>query len=268
VKVLTGNLFGNRDALRRFEREAQASARLNHPNITTVYDYGLLSTEGAYLVMELIHGCTLRALIKSDGFVSPFRAAALFDQVLSGVAAAHNAGIVHRDLKPENIFIAKGEKEEDVMKILDFGLAKFAQQEFNGANYDGQSVTTPGTVMGTFGYMAPEQLTGGKVDERSDLFSVGVMVVETLTGRRPFSGKTHHEMLTNILQKPFRLSEQSSEARLLDLALQRCLAKDAKNRFASVAALQRDLIPAIRNCPPLGSHRLSESEAQTAILNS
>jgi len=116
--------------------------------------------------------------------------------------------------------------------------------------------------------MAPEQLTGGKVDERSDLFSVGVMVVETLTGRRPFSGKTHHEMMTNLLQKPFRLSDQSSEARPLDLVLQRCLAKDAKDRFASPAAMQHDFIPAIRNCPPLGSLRHSESEAETAILNS
>ena len=185
-----------------------------------------------------------------------------------GLSAAHRSRVVHRDLKPDNILLAQEERGQALVKILDFGLAKIASQE--GLNAEGATApfTTPGTVMGTFGYMSPEQLTGGAVDERSDLFSVGIMIIEALTGVRPFGGQTYHELLTNILQKPFHLQNRSPEALRLDEALQKSLAKDPSDRFTSAEDMQRELIPAIRNCPSLllTSERAAELDADTAIL--
>jgi len=249
IKVLTGSMFGDRTALRRFEREARASARLNHPNIITVYDYGGIRTEGAYLVMELVPGPTLRAELKRAGSLPPVVAARWFEQVLEGVKAAHGAGVIHRDLKPENILITSQEPGRPLIKVLDFGLAKFKLLE----TADPNSLTAPGTVMGTFGYMSPEQLSGEDVDERTDIFSLGVMVVEALTGNRPFSGRTHGALLNSILHQPFQLKSSVKEVQRLDAVLQKCLAKDRTGRFASVAELQTELIPALNDCPPLAA---------------
>jgi RIO-like serine/threonine protein kinase len=246
VKILLARSFGNPGALRRFEREAQAAARLRHPNIVTVHDYGTLGTEGAYLVMELLSGTTLRAEMERAGTLHPPVAAEWFDQILSGVGAAHAAGVVHRDLKPDNVLVTRDPQGHDVLKILDFGLAKLS---FEGAR-DPKSLTLPGTVLGTLRYMSPEQLSGDPTDERSDVFSIGVLVVEALTGRHPFEGPTTAAMVTGILQEPFRLDGEGAEVRELDRVLQRCLAKDRTDRFASVAEARALLIPAIRSCPP------------------
>ncbi len=268
VKILTGNLFGNSEALRRFEREARTSARLQHEHIVTIHDYGLLNTEGAYLVMELVRGETLGARLKREGQLAPAVAADLFDQMLAGVGAAHDAGVVHRDLKPENILLEQQEDGRVCVHILDFGLAKLTQT----VGVDSQSptappVTTPGAVVGTFGYMSPEQLTGGMVDERSDFFSLGVMIVEAVTGRRPFTGATYHELLTNILQGTYHLPDESPAAQQLDQVLQRCLAKDPEARFASVVELQRALGPALRQCPHIAAHPPVRPDADTFILH-
>jgi eukaryotic-like serine/threonine-protein kinase len=251
VKVLTGSLFGHSDALWRFEREAQAAARLAHPHIITVYDYGVLKTEGAYIVMDLVHGETLGSILKRKKRLAPAVVAEWLDQTLAAVGAAHQAGIIHRDLKPDNILIAQEEKEQHVVKVLDFGLAKITQHEAAQSASRTSPMTTPGTVMGTFGYMSPEQMTGAAVDERSDLFSIGVIAVEALTGHRPFGGRTYHELLTSTLHEPFHLGSNAPEAVALDEVLQRCLAKNAKDRFASAAEMQRALIPAICRCPEL-----------------
>ncbi|MBA3439159.1 MAG: protein kinase [Pyrinomonadaceae bacterium] len=251
VKILGGGLFGNSEALRRFEREAQAAARLTHPHIITVYDYGVLKTEGAYLVMELVRGETLGSLLKREQRLAPAVAAEWLDQTLAAVGAAHQAGIIHRDLKPDNIFVADGEKGKRVVKVLDFGLAKITHQDAAESKGLTSPMTTPGTVMGTFGYMSPEQLTGAAVDERSDIFSIGVIAVEALTGKRPFRGRTYHELLTSILSELFHLERSAPEMGALDEVLQRCLAKDPQDRFTSAAETQRALIPAIRRCPTL-----------------
>lgn len=248
VKILSGSLFGQGDALRRFEREAQAAARLNHPHIIAVYDYGALSTEGAYLVMELVRGETLGSVLRREGRLAPALAAAWLDQTLAAVGAAHQAGVIHRDLKPDNILIADEEKGERVVKVLDFGLAKITRHEAAASSHSPTaSVTMPGTVMGTFGYMSPEQLTGTALDERSDLFSVGVIAVEVLTGHRPFGGKNYHELLTSILHDPVRFEAGAAVTAELAEVLHKCLAKDPEDRFASVAEMQRTLIPAIRH---------------------
>jgi serine/threonine-protein kinase len=268
IKILLSNMFGDRTALRRFEREAQASARLNHPNIISVYDYGGIRTDGAYLVMELVHGTTLRSEIRRLGRLDPHTAAAWLTQLLDGVNAAHEAGVIHRDLKPENVLISSDAAGRAQIKVLDFGLAKILQVD--PANP--QSLTTPGTIMGTFAYMSPEQVTGEEVDERSDIFSLGVMVVEALTGHRPFVGRTSAELIAAILSAQFELPGESPELRQLNAVLQRCLAKDRGQRFALVAAMQQELIPAIEHCPalaPLGTALdtiMIDEEAPTGLL--
>lgn len=271
VKILTGSMFGNSEALRRFEREAQASARLHHPNIVTIHDYGLLSTEGAYLVMELIAGETLGAALKRERQLAPAAAADIFEQILDGLKGAHAAGVVHRDLKPENVLLSTNESGHARVHLLDFGLAKLTQTlpTDSASPTAAAPVTTPGAVMGTFGYMSPEQLTGGAVDERSDLFSIGVMVVEAVTGRRPFTGTTYHELLTNILNAPYHLEDTSPAARTLDAVLQKSLAKDPSARYANAAAMQQELTPALRHCPPLVSPGAPAAlDAETFILKS
>lgn len=261
VKILSGSLFGDSVALRRFKREAQVLARLNHQNIVAVHDYGELHTEGAFLLMDLFVGETLSAVIKREGRVHPQAAAEWFDQVLEGVKTAHGTGIIHRDLKPDNIFITRQKDGKSQIKILDFGLAKFTQRDVS----DPYSMTTPGVVMGTFGYMSIEQLTGGKVDERSDLFSIGVMVVEALTGRRPFTGKTLVELLHSMEHDSLDLESNAPEAHRLNEVLQKCLAKDRAERFSSAAEMQRELIPSIHSYSLLVSAR---ADADTLIAES
>jgi hypothetical protein len=246
LKVLLARNFGNPGALRRFEREAQASARLRHPHIVTVHDYGTLGAEGAYLVMELLQGTTLRAEIDRAGTLHPPVAADWFDQILDGVAAAHAAGVVHRDLKPDNVIVTRDAQARDVLKILDFGLAKLSFGELP----DPKSLTVPGTVLGTLRYMSPEQLSGEDTDERSDVFSIGVLVAEALLGRHPFQAPTTAAMVTGILQEPFRVPGEGAAVQELDRVLQRCLAKDRTARYASVVEARRELIPAIQACPP------------------
>ena len=268
VKILSGGLFGNPEALRRFHREARASARLSHANIVTVYDYGALSVEGAYLVMELLKGKTLGDILKDRGYLEPAVVANWFDQVFSAMEAAHNAGVIHRDLKPDNIFIAEeadktigAESARTVVKILDFGIAKMTR--FDTTSEDTTySVTAPGMVLGTFGFISPEQLMGGEVDQRSDIYSLGVIVVKALTGNRPFPGKTYQELVAAMMSRPFHLPGKTPEVKRLDEALQKCLAVKKESRFASVAEMRRELIPAIRQTipPPGGPASASDQD--------
>ncbi len=275
IKIMLGNMFGDRTALRRFEREAQASARLNHPNIITVYDYGGIRTDGAYLVMELVRGSTLRSELQRAVRLDNQTAVAWFTQLIEGVKAAHQAGVIHRDLKPENVLISRQAAGREQIKVLDFGLAKILQID----PLNPQSLTAPGMIIGTFAYMSPEQVTGEEVDERSDIFSLGVMVVEALTGHRPFVGRTSAELITAILSAPFHLAGEPGavagkldEVRQLDEVLQRCLAKDRGQRFASVADMQQELIPAIEQCPalalavPTSDAMMGNEEATTGLL--
>ena len=259
VKILSEKMFGNREALRRFELEAQTSARLNHPNIVSVYDYGVLGTGGAYLVMEIISGETFAALIKREGCVPPQAAADYFNQLLEAIKAAHAAAVIHRDLKPDNVIISTGKDGQPHVRVVDFGLAKIRVSFVTDTNSPTAVPTTPGMVMGTIGYMSPEQLAGEPVDERSDLFSLGVMVVEALTGCRPFTGRTHSELLTSIVNGSFHLDRTSKEAERLDAVLQKCLAKDREARFSSAGQTQTELIPAIREYRLPGNQKASNN---------
>ena len=262
VKVMSGRTLGAPGALRRFEREAQASARLRHPNIITIHDYGTLAPEGAYIVMERLLGTTLRAEIDRLGAIPPEEAAEYLRQILDGIHEAHAAGVIHRDLKPGNVFLTGDTQEARVVKILDFGLAKLKM----GDRADPQSLTLPGTVLGTLAYMSPEQLSGHPVDERSDVFALGVLAAETLTGRHPFAARSTSAMVAAILQAPYHLPGESEEVRCLDEVLQRCLAKSRDERFASIADLRDALIPAVRRCPPFPAAPRSAWDRDTAVF--
>ena len=258
VKIMTVTLFGDTLALRRFELEARASARLAHSNITTLYDFGHVPPDGGYLVMELRAGATLRSELGHRGSFAPQTVADWLDQLCEGVKAAHGSGIVHRDLKPENIFLSIDETGRTRIKILDFGLAKLRFPDPDGS----PSLTLPGTVLGTLAYMAPEQLEGKPADHRVDVYALGVLAVECLQGVNPFASGQAAAIVASVLHKPVRLEGSSPDVRALDAVLQKCLAKDPARRYATVGQLQRELIPALRRCrtfaaaalPPVSNH--------------
>ncbi|MGJ5813271.1 protein kinase domain-containing protein [Paludibaculum fermentans] len=258
VKLMTGSLFGNPAALRRFEREARAVARLSHPNIVAIYDFGGVGSDGAYLVMEMIEGITLRAELQRAGRLKPELAAARFDQLMSGLEAAQLAGVVHRDLKPENLIIARLGDGAELLKILDFGLAKICFSDARATT----SLTMAGAVVGTLGYMSPEQLLGEEVDERTDTFSVGVLVVEALTGRRPFVGQSFQELLHATLYESYRLPGADAASLRLNAILDRCLAKRREDR-PRIGEVRRDLVDAMRAWPEVKWMAVASNEERT-----
>jgi TolB-like protein/Flp pilus assembly protein TadD len=230
VKVLPAQLTANPDALARFEREAKAVAALSHPNILAIFDFG--THDGvSYAVTELLEGETLRG--KLDGSTVTQRQAvdgAL--QIARGLSAAHGKGVVHRDLKPENVFVTS----EGHVKILDFGLAKrvdAAPGEQTSAPTGGH--TEPGTVMGTMGYMSPEQVRGLPVDHRSDLFSFGAILYELLSGKKAFKRDTASDTIAAIMRdEPPELTQSGRNVSpALDHIVRHCLEKDRENRFQS-----------------------------------
>lgn len=242
LKIITGELFGNREALGRFEREARLSARLNHPNIVALHDYGRAGAEGAYLVMEFLRGSSLRQVLNERGTLPPPLIADWFGQILEGVGAAHRAGIIHRDLKPENVFLVFQADQQAVIKLLDFGIAKLRQLD----NAESLLLTSPGMIMGTPNYLAPELLAGGAARERGDIFALGVMLVEMLTGRRPFQGRNFHELAQAIIQQHYQLPGSNPETSPLNRVVQKCLAKNPVRRYATIAELQAEALPALR----------------------
>jgi eukaryotic-like serine/threonine-protein kinase len=228
IKIMLNELFGNDNALHRFQREAEASARLAHPNIVRIYDFGSIGTLGAYLVMEYLEGRTVRDVIKAGYRVSPSKLAPWADQLLDGVESAHAAGVVHRDLKPENLLLAGGVGEPEVMKILDFGLAKVKMLNIAEA----ERLTITGVTMGTMGYMSPEQFAGGEVDHRSDIFAIGTILLELLANRLP-----------NQDEDPQAVLEEGLDGDVQPLAdvFRKCRAWCKTDRYASVGDLRRDL---------------------------
>jgi len=232
VKVLPTSLSEDADRLRRFKQEAQAAAALNHPNILTIYHIG--EHNGApYIASELLEGESLRQRLQAGPL--PVRKATDYGiQVARGLAAAHDKGIIHRDLKPENIFVTKDGR----VKILDFGLAKLIRPEQDGSGPDSQTLTgrsEPGFVLGTAGYMSPEQVRGQIAGPASDLFSFGTVLYETLTGRRAFRGDTAADTMSAILKEdPVEILESNRQVPpALDRIVHHCLEKNPEERFQS-----------------------------------
>jgi hypothetical protein len=256
LKIMLGRAFGDRQALRRFEREAQACARLTHPNIVTVFDFGGIGADGAFLVMELVQGRSLRTELDRRGHLPPAVIAVWFEQICEAAAAAHHRHIVHRDLKPENVVIASTVTGGEIVKVLDFGLAKIRT-----ATDEAGGLTNPGVVLGTAAYMAPEQLSGAEVDHRADVFAIGVMVAEAIVGERPFRGRTYAERLMSVVNDRVELGGKGEERRRLESVLRRATASNPAARYASIAALAGDLIPALHALPTA----LTDSDAQTSF---
>ena len=233
VKVLPSSVANDADALARFEREAKAIAALSHPNILAIHDFG--RHEGiAYSVTELLEGDTLRAKLLA-GPISQKQAIDYGLQIASGLSAAHDKGIIHRDLKPENVFVTKDGR----VKILDFGLAKkvetTAGPEEETSAPTGVKRTEPGVVMGTAGYMSPEQVKGLPLDQRTDLFSFGAILYELLSGKMAFRRDTSAETMAAILmQEPPELTQSGRNIPpSLDRIVKHCLEKDRDRRFHS-----------------------------------
>jgi eukaryotic-like serine/threonine-protein kinase len=241
VKVLPASLSADADRMRRFEQEAQAAGALNHPGIISVYDIGTFG-DAPYVVTELLEGETLRSRLA--GGALPVRKATEFAiQIAYGLAAAHEKGIVHRDLKPENLFVTR----EGRIKILDFGLAKLTHPEKPGVpltEIPTQTAgTEPGIVMGTVGYMSPEQVRGLAVDGRSDIFAFGAILYEMLSGQRAFYASTAADTMTAILTKdPPDLSATNRETPPgLERIVRHCLEKNVSERFQSSQDVAFDL---------------------------
>jgi serine/threonine protein kinase len=236
IKVLPAGLAATPDALSRFEREAKAVAALSHPNILAIHDFG--QADGHHFaVMELLEGQTLRQVLDS-GALPPKRAMEYGRQIAEGLAAAHGKGIVHRDLKPENLFVTR----DGHVKILDFGLARQAVTTKAGTETTLQTVvrgTEPGIVMGTVGYMAPEQVRGEAIDHRADIFSFGAVLYEMLAGRRAFERATGAETMTAILREdaPSLSSVRDAVPPALERVVDHCLEKRPEDRFQSARDL-------------------------------
>jgi hypothetical protein len=242
IKVLDPELARDTERRRRLIHEARTAARIDHPNVATILELG--ETEGQpFVAMELVSGSTLRALLR-DGPLEPERAVAVVIDVCRGLDAAHELGIVHRDLKPENIAIT----DRQIVKILDFGIARFREEidrriESETAETVTALMPAADGITGTLAYMSPEQASGKPVDARSDVFSLGVVLFEALTGNRPFTGDSPTEVVAGILKdtpSPVRELRKEIDPRLARI-VDRCLAKDPADRFQSADELRRAL---------------------------
>ena len=237
IKVLPSNASSDPGRVQRFEQDARAAAALNHPNILTVYEVGV--DHGApYIVSELLEGQMLRERLR-NGPLSVRTSVDYAVQIAQGLSAAHDKGLVHRDLKPDNVFVTSG----GGVKILDFGLAKLIDQEGTGVVSSVLPTalpgTSPGLVLGTTGYMSPEQVSGAAVDHRTDVFASGVILYEMLTGQRAFVRETVPETMTAILRAdaPDVRKRNPRVTQPLEQVLQRCLDKDPARRFQSMQEL-------------------------------
>src|SRR6516164_9978741 len=232
IKLLPPEFADKSDRLQRFRQEAQATSALNHPNILTVYDVG--EYEGApFIVAELLHGEELRERL-NRGAIPLRKVTEYAQQIVSGLSAAHESGIVHRDLKPENLFITN----DDRLKILDFGLAKLSATPAStnpdiSEDATRKVLTNPGVVIGTVGYMSPEQVRGDKTDHRSDIFSFGAILHEMITGRRAFQHETMAETMAAIIkEEPEELTVSNPNiSPSLERIVRRCLEKKPERRF-------------------------------------
>ncbi len=238
VKVLRGAYAEDAEAITRFQREAHAAASLGHPNIVAVTDFGV--HDGVpFMVMERLEGAPLSRVIASERALSPTRAAWIASQALSALAAAHRAGIVHRDIKPDNVFLTEVSGVRDVVKVLDFGVARCTDAQGTS------NLTATGAVLGTPAYMSPEQARGRVVDARTDLYAVGVLLYEMLSGRQPFQASNYHALLFAVLEEtpPSLAVLRPDLAPALVAVIERAMAKDSDARFQSADALRDALSP-------------------------
>lgn len=233
LKVLHPHLLTNAETIARFQREAESGSRLNHPSICTVYEHGRLSNGHPYIAMQYLEGESLASLLRRSGNVEIEVALPIFISCCSALIAAHEQGIVHRDIKPANIFLQNSGKT--AAQLLDFGLAKLV-------NHSGSNLTQTGIALGTVQYMSPEQILTDPVDARSDIYSLGCVMFQTLTGRQVFEGRTAFEVMEEHINRlPGTLQNANPGAKIpseLEDVVLKALAKDPARRFQSVAELK------------------------------
>jgi tRNA A-37 threonylcarbamoyl transferase component Bud32/thiol-disulfide isomerase/thioredoxin len=239
VKVLQREFVKEERGLERFRREASAAAMLNHPNVVTIHDFGQTPDRElpAYIVMEFVKGIPLREILNSEGRLATKRAVRLMRAICAGVGAAHRLGVVHRDLKPENIMILAPDDDEEFerVRVVDFGLAKLLDLAKAG-------VTRTGTVVGTPYYMSPEQCRGETLDARSDVYSLGAMLYEMVSGKRPFIAENISGIITkHLYEPPPPLPASVPVPRNVVAAIMRALAKEPEKRQKTASVLAREL---------------------------
>ena len=239
IKVLLPELGGKEEFVRRFEREAESASRLTHPNIITVTDFGHTPEGSLFLVMEFLAGESLSDAIHA-GPMPTERALAIHRQILRALEHAHAAGVVHRDLKPENIMLVERDGQRDVVKILDFGIAKVTQPQSGG-----ESLTQAGVIFGTPEYLSPEQALGEAVDARADIYAAGIILYEMLAGRRPFENEDKVKIISmHLAHAPPRIRDVSPTVDVplpLEQAVMQSLEKSREHRFATATAFLQAL---------------------------
>ncbi|HXJ31499.1 MAG TPA: serine/threonine-protein kinase, partial [Gemmatimonadales bacterium] len=241
IKVMSPSMVHDPDAVARFNREAANASRITHPNVCAVYDFGETPEGLIYLAMEFVEGEPLTAIIEREGALPIARATAIFKQTADALQAAHDLGIVHRDLKPDNIMVARTRDGADLVKVVDFGIAKAV-----GGDEAGQKVTKTGLVVGTPEFMSPEQLSGDKVDGRSDLYSLALVYFRMLTGELPFQADSVQEtMVKRLTDEPSKLAETRPDLSFpdgLQQVIDAALARTPADRYQTVAKFADDVV--------------------------
>lgn len=230
VKVLHSNLVNDRQSVERFKREAQAAALIHHPNAVTIHDFGETEDHIVFLVMEYLPGPSLARLIEQEGMLSPAKTLGILKQVCSAIEAAHRRGVIHRDLKPENIVFDRAHDRQEIVKVVDFGIAKLEE----GSTH----LTKTGTTIGTPDYMSPEQIQGLELDARADVYSLGVVVYEMLCGKLPYEGTTAMAITVKHLLEPPKSLRQFAPhvSPELERAVLAAMNKEKESRPASAMA--------------------------------
>jgi serine/threonine-protein kinase len=269
VKLLKPEFVANETAIKRFRLEAKAAGRIHHPNAVRVTDFGVTPERVVFLVMELVMGQSLRLMIRNEGTLEAVRSVNIVRQVCGAVDAAHRGGVIHRDLKPDNILIEALTNAERV-KVLDFGIAKLREAKTD------TFLTQAGTIIGTPQYMSPEQCMGNPLDPRSDIYSIGVLIYEMLTGEVPFDGESTIQVVYNqlhMLPRPLREHVPNIPEPLAQVIM-RALEKEPDKRQASAAQLSDELKRALSGSPveeivvppdPLGTRPLQTVESKPEI---
>jgi len=247
IKILSASALNDPEALPRFTREAQMSSRIDHPHAVTIYDYGESEDGLVYLAMEYIEGKTLTKVMEADRVFGLDRVIAIARQIGDALDAAHALGIVHRDLKPDNIMLSRKGADNDFVKVLDFGIAKMAESEDKR-----NDLTQAGLIIGTPFYMSPEQVSGEKLDARSDVYSFALIVYEMLAGALPFEGQNTQAVMVSRLvtaPKPIRWINPNVSA-LIDSAVMRALERDRAQRTPTAKLFVQDLVDAFEGRVP------------------
>jgi serine/threonine protein kinase len=260
LKVLHPGMVKNLDAITRFNREAANASRISHLNVAAVYDFGETSEGLIYLAMEFVDGESLTSVIEKNGPLPPRRTAEIVRQTSEALAVAHEVGLVHRDLKPDNILLVPTREGGDLVKVVDFGIAKAADDN------NSQKVTKTGHVIGTPDYMSPEQFAGDPLDGRTDIYSLGLVAFNMLTGRLPFPSESAREsLIMRLTDAPLSLRDVSPHVDWpdeLQEVIEKSLARDPDRRYQSASEFGRAFQQAVSRMPETAAHRPSPSDVR------